>query len=89
MEIIKFTLGDTLKELEVTNNKLAVESKIRPGTIKDLVDGRSKSINFATILAIVTALNQISKGKGYDKSYGIDDIFTIENKTNKKATPKI
>lgn len=80
MEIIKFTLGDTLKELKITNNKLAVESKIRPGTIKDLVDGRSKSINFATIIAIVTALNRISNEKNFDKHCGIDDIFTIENK---------
>ena len=80
MEIIKFTLGDTLKELKITNNKLAVESKIRPGTIKDLVDGRSKSINFATIIAIVTALNRISNEKNLDKLYGIDDVFTIDNK---------
>ena len=79
MEIIKFTLGDTLKELKITNNKLAVESKIRPGTIKDLVDGRSKSINFATIIAIVTALNRISNEKNLDKHYGIDDVFTIDN----------
>lgn len=80
MEIIKFTLGDTLKELKITNNKLAVESKVRPGTIKDLVDGRSKSINFATIIAIVTALNRISNEKNIDKHCGIDDIFTIDER---------
>lgn len=72
---IKFKLGETLKELEISNNKLAVEAKIRPGTIGDLVSGKSKSINFDTLVTIINTLNRISFEKGNIKKYGITDVI--------------
>ncbi len=73
---IIFTLEDTLKELGITRNALAVEAKIRPGTISDLVNGRSKSVNFETLTAIIDALNRISFEKEKVKRYRIEDVFT-------------
>lgn len=78
MEIHKttldFTLKDTLSELGVTMNALAVEAKIRPATVADIVNGRSKSINFETLLAVVNALNRFSD----NKQYGIENVFKLK-----------
>lgn len=78
MRTIKFTLKDTLDELGTTMNAVAVEAKIRPATVSDLVNGRSKSVNFETLTAIVDALNRISIEKDKNKKYGIEDVFTYE-----------
>ena len=75
---VKFTLGHTLKELDITINKLAVESKIRPGTIRDMVNGSSKSISLGNIVSILSVLNQISIEKERPKKYAVEDIFIVE-----------
>lgn len=67
---VKYTLGETIAEIkDMTNNKLAVETKIRPATIGDIVNGRSKSISIKTITAILDFLNRVG-----DREYGIEDI---------------
>lgn len=70
---IKYTLGDTLRELEMSNNKLAVESKIRPATIGDITSGLSKSLSIRTITAILDELNRVG-----NRDYGIEDIIKYE-----------
>lgn len=74
---IIFTLEDTLKELGITKNALSVESKVRPGTIADIVNGKAKSVSFETLTAIIDALNRIRLESGKEpKRYGIEDVFT-------------
>lgn len=78
------TFEATMKELKVTKNAVAVESKVRPATIADLENGEAKQINFETLRAIIDALNRISLEQGKEKIYKVEDIFTY-NSTNKSA----
>ncbi|MBU8759292.1 helix-turn-helix transcriptional regulator [Bacillus licheniformis] len=70
----RFNLNNILDELEITKNKLAVEAKVRPATIGDLCDGKTKRLELETIEKILNILNEFSHGK----SYTIDDIILYE-----------
>ncbi|MYL53303.1 helix-turn-helix domain-containing protein [Pontibacillus yanchengensis] len=75
MPYIKITVANILAELDITKNKLAVEAKIRPNTISDLVSEKAKAINFETLERIVTTLNELADEKGINKRYNVEDIF--------------
>lgn len=83
-ERITFTLGKTLKELDITKNALAVEAKIRPATVGDLVEGRSKAINFDTLEVILNTINRIGNERGIKKHYSIEDVFKYKEETDSK-----
>lgn len=72
---IIFTLAETLEELGITKNKLAVESKVRPPTIADITNGKAKAIQFDTLVRILDALNRISLEQGNVKRYTVEDVF--------------
>lgn len=76
------TLQDTLKELNISRNALAVESKIRPATIQDLFNGTAKQVNFETLKAIIDALNRIAAEKGSSKRYVVKDVFEYGENEN-------
>lgn len=61
---LRFTLGETLDKLpgEITRNKLSVESKVRPATIADLVNGEAKRIEVDTLQKILEALERLADG---------------------------
>lgn len=67
----EFKLNDILDELGITKNKLAVEAKVRPATIGDLCEGKTKRIELETIEKILYVLNNLSP----IKKYTIDDII--------------
>lgn len=69
---VKITLDNTLESAGVSRNAVAVEGKIRPATISELCNGKSKSISFETLTRIVDALNTLTGDK-----HTIDDILTI------------
>ncbi|CUB59390.1 helix-turn-helix domain-containing protein [Bacillus sp. FSL K6-0067] len=73
-----FTLGQTLHEIGVTKNKLAVEAKIRHNTISDLVNGNASSIRIDTLQAILDTLNKLAADQGLQKVYGIKDVIKHE-----------
>lgn len=73
-----FTLGKTLDELKITKNRLAVEAKIRPNTISNLVNGDVNSIRMDTLQAIIDTLNMLAKENGIEKGYGITDVLIHE-----------
>lgn len=75
MKKIKFTLGETIAELGITKNKVAVEAKVRPNTISDMVNNKSSQINFETLVSILHALESLAKKEGIDKQIDIDDVF--------------
>ncbi|AND39593.1 helix-turn-helix domain-containing protein [Cytobacillus oceanisediminis] len=72
------TLGDTLEELQITKNFLAVESKVRPATIGDLVNGKAKAIQFDTLTAVINALNRIALEQGKTRRYDVNDVFVFK-----------
>jgi DNA-binding Xre family transcriptional regulator len=80
------TLERTLINLETTRNALAVEAKVRPATINELVSGNAKQISFKTLKEILEALNRISVEKGLNKSINVEDVFSFED--NKKDSQK-
>jgi DNA-binding Xre family transcriptional regulator len=71
------TLEETLKDIDTTRNALAVESRVRPATINELVSGNAKQISFKTLKEIIEALNRISEEKGINNTYNVEDIFTL------------
>ncbi|MGE6615810.1 MULTISPECIES: helix-turn-helix domain-containing protein [Bacillus cereus group] len=81
MSLMVFTLGETLIELGITKNKLAVEAKIRPTTISNLVSGEVGLIRFDTLQAILDALNELAVEKGINKTYRIEDIVQYIKKS--------
>ncbi|MCL6459218.1 MAG: helix-turn-helix transcriptional regulator [Gorillibacterium sp.] len=72
---IKFKLGEILEEIGITRNKLAVESKTRPGTVLDIVSGETKRIELDTLISILDTLNDIANKKGIKRRISISDIM--------------
>ncbi|GIN78046.1 MULTISPECIES: helix-turn-helix transcriptional regulator [Bacillus] len=71
----RFNLNDILDELGITKNKLAVEAKVRPATIGDLCEGKTKRLELETIEKILNVLNDFSQ----TKTYTIDDIILYKS----------
>lgn len=70
---VKITLDETINKYEgVSRNAVAVEGKIRPATIGELCNGKSKSISFDTLQRIIDALNTLT-----GERHTIEDIITI------------
>lgn len=70
---IIFTLGKTLNELNLSRNKIAVESKVRPLTIRDMVNNETKSVRIDTLESILSALQRLANRK-----ITLDDVFVYE-----------
>jgi DNA-binding Xre family transcriptional regulator len=67
---IEFTLDKTLEEFDITRNKLAVQAMIRPATVADMVNGKTKRIELPTLISILDVLSREGK-----RSVTIDDVF--------------
>jgi len=74
-----FKLVHILEELNQTKNSIAVESKVRPATIHDLVEGNTKRIELPTIERVLDTLNNIAKEKKLTKTYTLDDLIEYTN----------
>ncbi|GGH85120.1 hypothetical protein JOD43_003917 [Pullulanibacillus pueri] len=74
---IKFTLGETIEKMgdNITKNKIAVESKVRPATIASLVNGDARRIELDTLINILDALNNLNDG---NEKIGIHNIIDYE-----------
>ncbi|PEL06733.1 XRE family transcriptional regulator [Bacillus sp. AFS017336] len=70
-----FKLAGILKDLEQTKNSIAVESKVRPATIHDLVEGNTKRIELPTIERVLDTINKVAKDAGKNKTYTLDDLI--------------
>lgn len=74
---IKITLNETLERdgCRLTKNAIAVEAKIRPGTLSDLVNGKSKGVTFDTIEKVIDAMNRLDPSG----QYTLTDVFDYVN----------
>lgn len=70
-----FRLDSVLEELGMTRNALAVEAKVRPATLADLHEGKTKRVELPTFAKILDVLNAVAKEKGIDKTYTINSII--------------
>lgn len=76
---VKITLNETIKEMDdLTRNKIAVQGRIRPATISELCNGKSKSISFETLTQIIQAMNEINHMNGGKRRFTLQDVITIE-----------
>lgn len=75
---ITYNLENILKELDITKNHIAVETKTRPATVLSIAKGDIKRIDLDMINNVLDGLNKIAKSKKINKSYTIDDIFTYK-----------
>ncbi|MGE6488477.1 helix-turn-helix domain-containing protein [Paenisporosarcina sp. NPDC076898] len=76
---VRITLSDTLQRLEkqgvnMTKNKIAVESKTRPSTLSDLFNGKTKAIKLDTLDDILNAMNRLYP----EGNFTIEDIVNYE-----------
>ncbi|WP_431810978.1 helix-turn-helix domain-containing protein [Lysinibacillus sp. FW12] len=68
---IKITLNETLENTSLTRNAIAVKAGIRPATLHELVNNKTKGITFETLSKILNAMNELDTTRTYD----IKDIF--------------
>lgn len=55
-----YNLEKTLDELNISRNKLAVEGKIRPGTLYAITNGTSKSVTLETAHKIINTIYELT-----------------------------
>lgn len=53
-------LDETLNRLELTRYEVALQSRIRPSTVSDLANNKSKSIKFDTAAKLIDGIEQLS-----------------------------
>ncbi|MDY8092419.1 helix-turn-helix transcriptional regulator [Paenibacillus polymyxa] len=70
-----FKLGDILEELDISRNKLAVEAKIRPATVIDMVNGKTKRLELETLFHILDALNRIAHQRRFSRTITLANII--------------
>ncbi len=75
-----FKLDNVLEDLELTRNALAVRAGVRPATLADLHEGKTKRVELPTFAKILDALNAVAREKGINETYTIDSIveYTYE-----------
>lgn len=72
--LIKVTLEDTIKRHHgLSRNAIAVEGKIRPATLSELVNGKSKAVSFETLTRIIRAMDTLT-----GERHTIEDIIRVE-----------
>lgn len=74
---VRITLKETLESTggKLTRNAIAVQAKVRPATLHDMVNDKTKSISYETLNAIITAMNELDDTRSYD----ISDVIVYEN----------
>jgi len=78
MKDIKFTLGKTIEEIDTTANAVAVQARIRPNAVYDLVNKKAPSITFKTLTKILEALHVIAQEKDINRTFDVSDVFVYE-----------
>lgn len=53
-------LDETLNRLELTRYEVALQSRIRPSTVSDLANNKSKSIKFDTAAKLIDGIEKLS-----------------------------
>lgn len=75
--MIEFKLEQLLIELNMTKNKFAVLSKVRPNTIIDMCNGTTRRLELDTLDGILQCLNSVS-----DKKITICDLLEYKESKN-------
>ncbi|WP_158232693.1 helix-turn-helix transcriptional regulator [Sporosarcina sp. P26b] len=68
--MIKFFLHEILQELKISQSKFAKQAAIRPNTINDICNNRTKRIELTTLTQILKVLNEID-----DRPFRIGDVM--------------
>lgn len=69
------TLDQALDKIGISAYMLAKESKIRSNTIYEIKNNQKKMLDIDTITIIISTLNRLSKEKGYNMRFDINDIL--------------
>ncbi|MEN8702463.1 helix-turn-helix domain-containing protein [Bacillus infantis] len=74
------TLDKSLKKLGVTPNRVAVEAKIRPNTIYNMLENSASRYSSDTLASIIDALNVIAKEKGMKEDFDIESVILYKKR---------
>lgn len=77
---VRVKLKEALDLLHISANRLAVEGKLRPATIYELLENRKKTITFETLASIIYTLNRIAKEMDSEIEFTVGDL--LEYKEN-------
>lgn len=77
--VVRLTLNETLERLNtqgktITRNAIAVQARIRPTTLSEMVHHKTQSIRLDTLDAILNAMNYLLPGENFT----IKDIVDYE-----------
>ncbi|OPH47595.1 hypothetical protein BC351_10410 [Paenibacillus ferrarius] len=78
MSKITLHLDEILNELGITRNHLAVEAKVRPTTLLEMVHGKTQAVKFDTLIKILDTLNIIAFKNCFERRYTIGDLIKYE-----------
>lgn len=70
-----FCIDKTIKQLKVTPNRVAVEAKISPNTVYNMIGNNLSRVHLSTLENLLDAINRIAEEKGIPAEFTIDDIF--------------
>ena len=76
--MIKFFLNEILEELNISQTGFAKQADIRPNTINDICNNRTKRIEISTLNQIMKVLNELN-----EDSYNINDLISYSNEIEK------
>jgi len=71
-------LGHILNELRINPYQFAKMTKIRHSTIYDMIHNESRSLKVANIEIILATLNNLSREKGLEKHFTVNDLFSYK-----------
>lgn len=77
---IHFTLKDTIKRLNTTPNRIAVEAKVRPPTVYNMVENKTSRVSMDTLADIIDALNVIAEERGIQEEFDVEDVFIYKKR---------
>lgn len=78
---IRFTLHETLEELNISMTRAGMEARLRPGAVIDMVKGNTRRLPLDTVVQLLDTLNELS-----DRPLDLSDILVYEE-TKKEDSP--
>lgn len=73
-------LREIMTELDVSQNQLAMESRVRPATLRAFVNGDVQRINLDQLTALLDALNRMAAAQSARKRYNVEDLLYYKRK---------
>ena len=79
MSKVIFCLDKSIQTLGITANYLAVEAKVPPNSVYNMVENKTTRIHLVTIHTLLDTMNRIAKENDVNQRFGIEDVIKYVN----------